>query len=52
MRVGVSSGGRWRISMGPLGWLLAGWYLVFGLIWLCVWIGQVIAAWRAARRAA
>lgn len=45
MRIGVSSRGRWWISMGPLGWLVAGWfilpvmaawYLLLGLGWLAV----------------
>ncbi len=34
MRIGMSSGGRWWISMGPLGWLLAGWLIL-----------PVMAAW-------
>jgi uncharacterized membrane protein len=57
MRIGVSSSGRWWISMGPLGWLLAGWvivpvmaawYLLIILIWLIVCICRATTA--AARR--
>lgn len=59
MRIGVSSGGRWWVTMGPLGWLL---YLVFALpvlaaccllaavIWLCVLACRAIAGHRAAAR--
>jgi hypothetical protein len=60
MRIGVSSSGRWRISMGPLGWLLtiwfvlpllAAWYAAVVLGWLCVLTCRAIAAHRVARRA-
>lgn len=53
----MSSSGRSWVSMGPLGWLfflvfvlpfLAAWWLLVGLIWLCVWTCQAIAAHRAA----
>jgi hypothetical protein len=46
MRAGVSSRGRWWVSMGPVGWLLFGWfvapvilavYLIIGLVWLIAW---------------
>ena len=43
MRIGVSSTGRWWVSMGPLGWLIvSAWYLasliIGGVIWLLVQI--------------
>ena len=53
MRIGVSSGGRWWISMSPLAWILAGWiivpvmlawYLLLGLAWLIVWVCDAIRA--------
>ena len=59
MRIGVSSSGRWWISMGPLGWLLTiwviapfwlAWHLLVALVWVIVWACQLIAAWLQARR--
>lgn len=56
MRVGVSSAGRWWLSMGPLGWLLylvivlpvlAAWYLLLGLAWLIAAGCRAAAAHRA-----
>jgi hypothetical protein len=56
MRIGMSSRGCWWVSMGPLGWLLAGWiiipllaawYILVLLYWLTVAIVTVI---REARR--
>lgn len=53
MRIGVSSSARWWVSAGPLFWLLtfwlvlpvmAAWYLLVALGWLCV------LAYRAVRR--
>jgi hypothetical protein len=61
MRIGVSSSGRTWVSMGPVGWLiylifvlpfLAAWWLLVGLIWLCVWTCKAITGYRAARRTA
>jgi hypothetical protein len=55
MRIGVSSRGTWWITMGPLGWLLTGWlvlpllacwYLILGLAWLCALACRKIAASR------
>lgn len=55
MRIGMSSGGRWWISMGPLGWLLTGWiilplmaawYTLLLLYWLVV---AIVTAIREAR---
>jgi hypothetical protein len=57
----VSSSGRWWVSMGPLGWLLtfwlvlpvmAAWYLLLVLGWLCVLAYRAITEHRAARRTA
>ena len=54
----MSSSGRWWVSMGPLGWLLtfwivlpvmAAWYLLVLLGWLCVLICKAIAEHRAAK---
>jgi|HubBroStandDraft_6_1064221.scaffolds.fasta_scaffold00062_73 hypothetical protein len=59
MRAGVSSSGRWWVSMGPLGWLLAiwlvgplwlAWHLLLGVAWLCVLACRAIAEHRAAAR--
>jgi hypothetical protein len=59
MRAGVSSSGRWWVSMGPLGWLLtfwlvlpliAAWYTAVVLGWLGVLVYRAIAGQRAARR--
>jgi hypothetical protein len=58
MRIGVSSSGRWWVSMGPLGWLLFGWiillvmgawYTLVVLVQLAVLICKAIAEHRAAR---
>lgn len=58
MRIGVSSSGRWHVSMGPLGWLLtiwfvlpvmAAWYLLLLLIWLGVQACRAVSAWHQAR---
>ncbi len=58
MRIGVSSSGRSRVSMGPAGWLLclvfvlpvmAAWYAAVLLVWLCVLACKAIAEHRAAR---
>ena len=55
MRVGVSSSGRWWVSMGPLGWLLylvvvlpvlAVWYLLLGLAWLIRAAARAVAEYR------
>jgi hypothetical protein len=51
----MSSGGRWWISMGPLGWLLLGWVVLpvmaaWYLILIVVWACQVVASYRAASR--
>ena len=32
MRAGVSSTGRWWVSLGPLGWLVL---LPFAVVWAC-----------------
>lgn len=37
MRAGVSSSGRWWVSLGPVGWLIL---LPFALAW-----GAVLALW-------
>ena len=59
MRIGASSSGTWRVSMGPLGWLLAGWfalpvmaawYMAVVLFWLCVLVCRAVAGYRAARK--
>lgn len=51
----MSSSGRWWVSMGPLGWLLylvfvlpvmAAWYLLLVLGWLCVLAYRAIAEHR------
>ena len=55
MRIGVSSSGRWWVSMGPLGWLLTiwviaplwlAWHLLLALILLIIWACRAIAALR------
>ena len=51
----MSSGGRWWISMGPLGWLILGWiilpvmaawYTGWLLFWLTVAIVTAIREYR------
>lgn len=51
MRAGVSSAGRWWVSMGPVGWLVllpvaAAWAVLVALWWLGA---GIIALARAAR---
>jgi hypothetical protein len=46
MRLGVSSRGRWWVSMGPVGWLLTFWFVVPVLLAVYVIIGLVrVVAW-------
>jgi hypothetical protein len=55
MRIGVSSGGRWWVSMGPLGWLLTGWIIIpvmvvwYTLVLLYLLIAAIVAVIREAR---
>jgi hypothetical protein len=55
MRVGVSSTGRWWVSMGPLGWLLylavvvpvlAAWWVLTGLARVIAWACRAVASRR------
>lgn len=56
MRLGLSSSGRWWVTMGPLGWLLyllvvlpvlAALYLLMLLSWLFLRACKAIAGYRA-----
>lgn len=56
MRVGVSASGRWWVSMGPLGWLIAIWvigplWLAWHLLLLLIWLGVQGCRAVSARRA-
>ncbi len=52
MRLGMSSRGHWWVSMGPVGWLLFGWfvapvlltvYLIVGLVWVVALVFRKLA---------
>lgn len=49
MRVGVSSRGKWWVSMGPVGWLIVGpfilaFYAVIGVVWFLIFLVKFTAA--------
>jgi len=54
MRIGVSSAGRWWVSMGPVGWLILlpvalAWVAVLSLAWLAqgiAWACRAVASRR------
>jgi hypothetical protein len=45
MRAGVSSRGRWWVSLGPLGWIVL---LPFLAAYLAVWLLVALVSWIAA----
>jgi uncharacterized membrane protein len=57
VRAGVSSRGRWWVSMGPVGWLLTFWfvvpvlaavYVIIGVVYVIAWACRTVAQRRAA----